>query len=150
MSKNAKTIFLLILLFIVWGIIGYKIYEHTKDTSIKVDAELSFKYKAPTLIRAKEYVLQLNYKDPFLPTKSVDIKKTVVKNAKRKYIRWPRLEYKGCIYRKKRRLGILNLGGNLEFVRQGDELKEIKIKIIYKDSIQLVYKDDKRVFKIKS
>jgi len=152
MNKNTKTILLVILLLGIWGVIGFRIYEHTNGNANLECRELTYKYQAPIVPEDKEYKLQLNYKDPFLG--AIKRVKTVKKSEPKKKslynrrMRWPKVEYKGCIYRKKRQLGMIEYKGKLEFIRNGAVLGDLRVIHVYKDSVCLVYKKEKRVFKI--
>jgi hypothetical protein len=148
MNKYIKIIVLILLLIAIWGIIAYKIYEHGVAQSHEESNDIAFKYTEPSAVKVKDYHLKLNYRDPFLSPKEVSAKTDKLMQATN--VRWPNLEYRGCIYRGRRKLGFLDFSGNLEFVRKGQEVKDMLVRKIYKDSILLVFKGDIRVFKIKS
>lgn len=147
MSKNTKTILLVFILVGIWGVIAYRIYEHTAGGVDTVNRELSYKYSAPKVIENKEYKLSLNYKDPFLGSikrLAPDNKSIILKSSYKRKIRWPQLAYRGSVYRKKRQLGMLEYKGQLEFVRNGSLIDDLHIIMVYKDSVCLVYKNDRR------
>jgi len=151
MLKNKRLLILLIMVILIWGVIGYKVYKHLEGDSV-IDIQRpprTMKQELP-----KESMrLSLKYADPFL--KNVIVKKGVEKRsiltAMRKqsvkatttsvpvHIDWSRLKYFGMMRNSSRQLktGIVRVDNNDVFVREGEQVDIFTILDIGVDSIKV-------------
>ena len=100
--------------------------------------------------------LTYDYPDPFLkrlnrPVTASTQPKKDEKPVLRRVVRWPRVEYKGCVnsHGKKDVLGLLVINDKEYLVRNEQIFSEVMVMDIQSDSIGLQYQDDKRYFHIK-
>ncbi len=157
--KNKKLRWLLIpLVIILWALIAYQIYK-----GVKGEAQVIIKPK-PRLVAeidvqdTLQYVLNLDYPDPFLknrkrqyqPSTSVGsttpqstAKPKVKVTVELKPLRWPDLNYKGQLEKKgdNTPMCIIEINKSLIFMRKGEDHDGIKLLKVYKDSVQVEYRE---------
>ncbi len=150
MKNKSTTVLLTILLIIVWGTIGYKIYSNGNVEIGNISQGYPVQFTPPEVREDESYSLCLEYSDPFFSAKESLNKEK--KNVKLKPVKtdfdWNRVRYKGCIYSKKSLMGILEVDGKLGFVRRGSKHEGLDIKNMNRDSIKLEIDGDNRWVKI--
>lgn len=145
MKNKGTTVLLTIILLIVWGTIGYKIYSNTHPTDAVVPAGLSVHFSPPKMEESEDYSLSLEYDDPFISKKTE--KKVEKENKPVNQVNWPDIKYKGCIYHGKSMMGIVEIKGKSFFMRKGETVENIKIVNIYKTSLDVIFNNERKSFK---
>lgn len=170
--KNSKTTyFLLVLVAVIWGVIGYRIWSHFHDsdlddsemyisadtTTIKVDmseiTELKLNYGDPFLKSTFAFVRQSESSKPASSGQSHNIRRRIgtLNNTKpgEKKIIWPDIIYSGLILNDKsnEELGLIEVNKESFLVRKGEIRNDVMIKEIYADSIIVTFQDEQQTFR---
>ncbi|MCW3787904.1 hypothetical protein [Plebeiibacterium sediminum] len=156
--KNQKITYILLpLALVIWGIIIWKIFFANQgtinykqiDTSVKIDKEKRIEKQ----IRKQ---LKLDYADPFLKDiKHFNEKEEIINEVKTeniaKVVRWPSIRFKGMVasHNRNSSLGILYIGNKNYLVRKGQNIENIVVQEIARDSIELQCENDVRHFYLK-
>lgn len=162
MLKNKKTVGLLSLVVIIWGIIGHKIYRQLTDDAV-VTVQRTLPPKKYT-DNPDEYVhLAFSYADPFLKNVIVktavrqhSIKKITLQSKKTMFeakpvpvIDWSLLKYYGVMSNATRavKTGIVHFDSEDFFVREGDRIDIFTVLDVREDSIKLGCESSMRYIK---
>ena len=98
--KNKKNIyFLLPAVLLIWGLIGYRIFNAIQPTTLTQQEVSSVNFTPKPLVTAERFSLQMDYRDPFLGPKKV-VKKTVQptkRQVKTPAKPFPAVVYKGLV-----------------------------------------------------
>jgi hypothetical protein len=147
--KNKKLSWILLPVVLgVWGMIGWKIYEGTKDEVVSdIESENPIYENTDTTLSPNEYALVLNYRDPFLdklpkakegvssiPKMTIEVQPVDIPSET-----WPLLLYGGLVREPKggETVGFLTVEGQPQFVHTGDEIGNIRVGRITIDSIEI-------------
>lgn len=162
MLRNKKTVGLLLLVVIVWGIIGYKIYSHLASSDFgTVRKQTQMRKKNDNT--AERLHFSLSYADPFL--KNVTVEKVELQRAIQKVtlqakripietkpvqlIDWSLLKYYGVMNNASRavKTGIVRFDEEDFFVREGDRVDIFTVVDVRDDSIKLRFENSTRYIK---
>lgn len=171
--KNSKaTYFLLVVVAIIWGLIGYRIWSHFHDSDI--DNSEMYIFTDTTIVKPdmnEITELKLNYGDPFLKSSFAYVRRSettkrsssnqnhnirrrigTLNNTKpmEKKIIWPDIIYSGLILNDKsnEELGLIEVNKESFLVRKGEIRNDVLIKEIYADSIIVTFQNEQRTFGI--
>lgn len=156
-TKKYLNIGLILLTIFIWGAIGYT-YFYTKETpknnafAPNIEATINFTIKKDTFDLTA-------IKNPF--SKSIKttpkVSQTTQKNTRQKKkssipiaVKWPEISYHGYVVQQgnSKKLGILKVNGKVTKKRAHEMiLSDFKIKNIYEDSIQIIYKNTLKTIK---
>lgn len=140
MKKQHKTYILLIAVLIVWGIIGFQIFNYLNPQEEELPAIVGKQQSFGKMKLQKEtYTVQKHSRDPFLGKMLV---KSVVKHKKKKAtpVVFPNLTYHGLIESGKRRSYIVSVNGVQSVLRIGQKINDIKLLSGNKKEIRVHYK----------
>ena len=155
--RNKKTLYILLpAVVLIWGLVFYKIFSGINKTP-----ENTFKQpikKNTNAANEKNDTIQLiaNYRDPFLGAPAMKSKKITDVNQLMKnnpflvgIINWPDIKYGGIINNKNKNktIVLMSINNRSYLVSKGDTLKEIKVKDIFRDSIQLIYRNMNKTYR---
>ena len=163
MKSNKKlTIILLSVVIIIWGIIIYKIiFEHksfNNDSNLKKTVK-----RESTEIKRDDYKLIANYRDPFLwkiksnqtqqkkreKEKKKDRLTSLRRRSNASRVSWPEIIYGGYIENKGSNFSIIvNIKNKSYIAVEGNVIEGVEIKEFYKDSILVVYNDEKKIIRV--
>jgi hypothetical protein len=142
-----NTYVLVVAVVIIWGIIGYNLYNFVKsdDVSVQVRKDNVPVTHADSVIR---YTLLANYRDPFLTSavktlhqsnKEISPRKVNVIVQEVHTIEWPKLQYKGLVENSqaRKKIALININGIGSLVKEGDMLGAVRVHKIWKDSLEL-------------
>ena len=143
----------------IWGMIGWKVYAAMKGKDKNVGAA---PFKENSKVKGIEISdttqLLANYRDPFLgksisPVKAPNqnSKKVIVKSPEQPkvIVAWPTVAYYGLIKRNsdQKSVGFLSVNGASYFVQGGEQAGEVNVGKMWKDSIEILFGKDKKIFK---
>ena len=153
MKGKKGTYLLLAALILVWGLAICRFLGALKTENVSNPHSESIAAMPGTMTR-DSFSLLSNYSDPFLRTAvavkiqaSVSVKKApekkTVSSADKK---WPEVRFDGTIKNQKsmRTLAILNVNGQSTLASPGDEISEIKLLRILKDSVEVSFGNEKK------
>ncbi len=151
--KNQKITYVLLpLAIVIWGIIIWKIFFATQATINYKQIEKIRKLDKEKRVEKQNRVqLKLDYKDPFLKENNKfdnrEKTKKEIENITR-VVRWPSIRYKGIVssHNANSSIGILYIGNKNYLVRKGQNIENIAVHEIAKDSIELQCENDVRSF----
>lgn len=131
MTKQQKTYILLITVFVVWGLIGFKIYKglYGDDNKVTQVTSTNNKYIPDPISVSKTYDLKVDYRDPFLgkiPTQKKKIKK-VKRVTQNDNIPFPNIIYNGIVEGGNSKSYTVTINGKQELIKVGEELHNVKL-----------------------
>ena len=157
MKNKTLTYILLIVVALIWYQVFFRVTGNLfSEDEVVVQSNNQGSFMAA--VERDTFDLQANYRDPFGEAKKVaevpinNQPQPPIKNKPRpaapKTV-WPPIEYYGMVKRteSKTPLAILKVDGIQLMLRRGEEMfNEITLKEIGRDSIQVLYKKEKRTF----
>jgi len=160
--KNKRLTYILIpLVILVWGLIFYKIFNHTGGDN-KTNVSTALQKLAKNDHVKDTFNVKANYRDPFLrgsvrsvirQSGSGEMTSNRQGFSKQKEtkpeIRIPDLKYFGLIAnsKNKQKIGLFRLNNKDLILKEADLYEEFKISRLYNDSVQIAYKKIKKTFK---
>lgn len=167
MGKKKINILLIIVVLGLWGTVAYKAVDHFFSPEVLVANE-NILNKEFNLDEVNKDTFQLKKvaRDPFLNTqnKSFDsvfkkdyskipikkIKSSTIVVRPKEITNWPSIFYYGYIKSKSKdeELVLVKIDDRLYKLRKYDQVREIILKQVYNDSIELNYNKQKRIIRI--
>ena len=157
--KNKKLQYVLIpAVILIWGAIGYSVFNHLKqDPEMEQLPYLPAYTDGKNVPDEENYTLLNNYRDPFRRYSPVKKTKTVEKKEKQpvrrnapnrpqQRIYWPGIVYNGVIVNDERELALLQIAGSSVIMTTGETHAEIKLIKLYTDSVRLEYKGEQNTY----
>ena len=150
MKNKRNTYILLSAVLILWGIIGYRVFASFKPPKENNNGLLKTEKFHSKEITAKEtYIIQANYRDPFLGTIKKRKKKTsVVPKSKKEKIIFPNVEYKGVFSSnvKKNTVYLIKINNKKEMFKIKEVHQDVRLLQGDTENITLKYKTKKQIF----
>ena len=158
--KNKKTAYFLIpLVLLVWGMIGWKVYAAMNNTAggnMKEDNNEEVKPAEEKI--PDTFELLVNYRDPFLGNSKIKIPNSPKTNTEKHAVpiippkpvfSWPEISYHGLIVRNgtEKKTGFLRVNGISYFVQGGDEAGGVKVGKISKDSVEVMLGKERKIIR---
>lgn len=156
MLKNKKALYVLLpLVLLIWGIIFYRVFsaiapaEPMPVESFQIGSVLQGAGSSDT------FSIKNDYRDPFLAKPvSVSLPAAAKKILKKESIPappvvWPVIIYKGMIrnHQTGKQVYLVSVGGQESMMKPGDVLAEAELSRAFRDSIEMVYKKEIKIFK---
>lgn len=135
---------LLPIFLLVWGLIAFRVSELTKSPEpFEVQTIEIEEVSVPTKLKREK--LSLDYTDPFgLGTKKPNpLANKVNSPVRKRLVKWPELKYIGQLKPKglKKQITIISIDQQQHFFSLNQQIAHIKLKKIWKDSVELSYQD---------
>jgi hypothetical protein len=135
---------LLPIFMLVWGLIAFRVLKLTKTSeAFKVQAVEAKELSIPTKLKRKK--LSLDYTDPFgLGTKKPNpLANKVNSPVRKRLVKWPELKFIGQLKPKgsKKQITIISIDQQQHLFSLNQQIANIKLKKIWKDSVKLSYQD---------
>ncbi len=151
--KNRNNSFLLVLVVIlVWGIIGYKVYKVKYPSNESFHIENSTTAFIPEeIIEAKQFTIKLNYRDPFLGNLEEKKQKNKSKYILNKSITFPKIYYKGMLSSKgkvSKTIFFVMINGKELFLSAGEQEEGVKLLKGSHKEIKVSFKNIKKTIPI--
>ena len=134
MKNKKNTYILLTATLLVWGVLGYRIFSTVNPSNKKQQIALvSNSFKPQLGQESEEFIINTNYRDPFLgrlsKKKIVKSKKTTKVITKTPKVPFPSIIYKGVISEKgnKGQVFLINIDGQQFFFKKNSTHKEVKL-----------------------
>lgn len=159
MKNKSLTYVLLFVVAFIWYKVFVRVAGNFEDEAIEINT-LSNTNTAQLSVHRDTFELNASYADPFRVGRPVS--KVVVnpinevkppKQEKPKPVKpqlsWPSIKYKGLVKRTSSNdpLALVIIDGNPLHMRRGESMYDgIILKSIFRDSIHIVYKKEKRTF----
>lgn len=149
MDKQQKIYLLLTATLIVWGIIGYQIYNRFNPKQEQVVATSTAKYEPQELTKKTSYSVNPEYRDPFLgkfstTKKTITKKKGSKKNTKQKP--FPKIIYNGIIEGASQSF-IITINGNQETFTLKETINKVTLLKGNSEEITMSFNDETKTFK---
>ncbi len=133
--KNKKNIYILAAaVLLVWGILGYRIFSTIKPTvNAQQTTTAIVQFKATTLQENTQFIINTNYRDPFLgelskkqAIKSKKVQKSIAKTPKKPF---PTTIYKGLVSGKKNKsqVFLITINGQQYFFKKNISYSQVKL-----------------------
>ena len=159
--KNKKTTyFLLPIVLAVWGMIGWKVYAAFGGNEKNIVASNLPTEKINPAETSDTTSLVVNYRDPFLD-KAVEkiIPRQSKSNSQNIIVKqsvpamqtsaWPKLAYQGLIKKSvgEKATGFLTVDGKSFFVQAKQDLQDVTIGRLWKDSVEVFFEKEKKIIR---
>ncbi|MFY7669777.1 hypothetical protein ACOSP6_01680 [Tenacibaculum sp. MEBiC06402] len=147
MNKQRKTYILLAAVIIIWSIVGFQIFGYLNSGEEEL-TEVNYKKFTPKQGKEKElYTVATHGRDPFLGRYNQPKKKIVrtVKKEKEPII-FPRIQYKGFIKNKNKKLFILTINGAQKILQIGQVFNDVRVVSGNNREVTLKYKGEVKSF----
>lgn len=154
MSKSTLNKVLIISLLIIWSVVGYQLIssffgknEINFNLPPMAVENLDFKTENKDVFDLPDIS-----RDPFLGKRTIPKKEASLNISHQRRLEvkkpWPSIEYYGYVRgeNSSSHLVLLKINANLERIRKGHQINGLYIKEIYKDSILIVFENEKRIF----
>jgi len=153
LTKQQKTYLLLTAVLIIWGLIGYQIFNQLSPKEEHTEMVVHQKYQPKAIKKVVSYELKNNYRDPFLgklpaSTKAIaqkKPKKEKKKNTKKK--KFPRVVYNGIVEGASQ-LFVITINGNQENYTINQTINDITLIDGNDTEITLSFNDEEKTFPI--
>ncbi len=150
MKSKRNTYILLSAVLVLWGVIGYRVFASMnppiENNSGVVKTE---KFQPKEIIAKETYIIQANYKDPFLGTMEKPKKKTrVISKQKKQKIVFPNVEYKGVFSSsiKKNTVYLIIINSKKEMFKIKEVYQNVRLLQGDKEKVTVKYKTEKQTF----
>ena len=147
MTKQQKTVGLLVAVLIVWGAIGYQVFMRLQPNSVSTAAETNSTYTPQKYAEKEFYTIKEPYRDPFLgkfPSKKIVRKKIIKKTM----ILFPSIIYNGVIAGNTSQSYILTINGSQEVFKLKETINEVKLLKVTKEEVMITYKGNKKIIRL--
>lgn len=148
MKNKTKTYILIILVFGIWGIIGYKILAVVNPNDSEVEHEAFNMSFEPTLnIALDTFSISVAERDPFLGTMLTKKKKVArPKKVPSPKTVWPPILYHGTIAKQESKIKVfvVSINGSQRLMKIGQTFNEIKMVSGNSKSITVSYKGTRK------
>lgn len=151
MTKQQKTYLLLTATLIVWGIIGYQIFNRLNPKKVSLAAITTEKYTPQKLIEVTPYTINVDYRDPFLGKFTTGVK-AISKNKKKKKKTkkerkklFPKITYHGIIEGTSQSF-VISINGNQETFILGQTINNTTLTEANSEKITMRFNDEIKTF----
>jgi len=144
MKKNKKTYVLLIAVFSIWGLLGFKIVGALNTDAPKQElAMVSKKYSINSIKKRDTFSISANYRDPFLGTmpKAKTPKKIRKKSIKKPEFPKRNISYSGSVGQNgtKARMYFVTIDGQQHIMSNNEIISDVKLVSGNSESIKVRY-----------
>lgn len=130
MKKQQKTYLLLTAVIVIWGLIGYQIYNRLNPSTPELETlAIENKFQRQEISEQSFYKLKEMYRDPFLgkfPKKKSTIRKINQQKTK-STIPFPSVVYNGVIEGNNSKSYILTVKGKQQIIKKGEMFQGVKL-----------------------
>lgn len=159
MNKKRLNIVLLVLMAIIWGLVGRRLFLNANATAsdvVTAQVQPTATYKT---IAKDTFKLEHLERDPFLgvvrnytiaSTKSSKKSNQTAPNKKEKaVIKWPTVNYYGLVKKasSKQPLALLKINNITHYAKAKDVIEEVTVLKVTRDSIALQFEKEKKYIK---
>ena len=151
--KNKKNIyFLLPAVLIIWGLLGYRIFSTVQPNNTSNNLTTSqVVFKPNEFKESKPFIVNLDYRDPFLGT-TTTVKKTKnklkIKAKPQPKKPFPQIVYKGVVSGTTNQVFIISIDGKQYFFKKNQMHNEIKLISGTSKSVSLKFQGQQQIFQI--
>jgi hypothetical protein len=150
--KNKKNIYILLpIVLFVWSAVLYQVFSFTNNDEIISANDPEFIIKPLKVKQRQSFVIDVNYRDPFLgkmylaqTISKVKTEKSTIKKTPnvQETLVWPVILYKGMISdtKDKAKIFMIIIDGQNHYMKIGDTENEIYLKSGDKESVYVKYK----------
>ncbi|MBP1221744.1 hypothetical protein [Flavobacterium sp. 1355] len=150
--KNKKNIYILLpIVLFVWSAVLYQVFSFTNNDEVISANDPEFIIKPLKIKQRQSFVIDVNYRDPFLgkmyvsqTISKVKTEKSTIKKASKvqETLVWPVILYKGMISdtKDKTKIFMIIIDGQNHYMKIGDTENEVYLKSGDKESVYVKYK----------
>lgn len=149
MKKEQKTYLLIGIVIIVWGFVGFQIFNYVNPKE-EVEQEVAFQKFVPQKQKEMEsYEVHTYKRDPFLGKiiNQNQPKKRTGKRIVKQEIMFPNLVYNGIVTNGNKNAFIITINGAQRAIRVGEVFKEVKLIRGNETQITVFYKGKRKDYK---
>jgi hypothetical protein len=150
--RNRRLLYLLVpLTLVLWGAIVFRIFQHLKQKPDVTPVYSITTDLSSTKQPEDTFKLMANYSDPFLERRQLSSSEmlyssSISMNSPAKAVKptiiWPEVKYGGTIINKSNKniLYLVRVDNSNHLMKKGEEISQIKLYRVFKDSIVIQYK----------
>ncbi|PWB18645.1 hypothetical protein [Flavobacterium sp. HTF] len=150
--KNKKNIYIILpIVLFVWSAVLYQVFSFTNNDEVVSANNPEFVIKPLKVKERQSFIIDVNYRDPFLGKMYMPQAATKVKTANSSIKKtpkvpetlvWPVILYKGMISdtKDKTKIFMLIIDGQNHYMKIGDTQNEIYLKSGDRESVYVKYK----------
>ena len=142
--RKKTTVFLIVLVLGIWGLIGYKLFERQTAKSPLIKKHY-LDTNQVAIMQRKPYQINIYSNDPFLGKKSESSAKTRVQNTSNEQINWPTLNYVGHLASTKGDRYLFLIDGKAVLIKDGEEKNGLQLKR-KREELQIFFKQQSKTF----
>ena len=143
MTKQQKTVGLLVAVLIVWGAIGYQIFMRLQPNAGTTAIEIQRTFTPQKYTEKEFYTIKEPYRDPFLG-KFPATKVIRTKKVKKLTVVFPGIVYNGIISGNTSQSYILTINGRQELFKLKETLNEVTLLKATVEEVMISYKGNKK------
>lgn len=143
MTKQQKTVGLLVAVLIVWGAIGYQIFMRLQPNADTTAIEIQRTFTPQKYTEKEFYTIKEPYRDPFLG-KFPATKVIRTKKVKKLTVVFPSIVYNGIISGNTSQSYILTINGRQELFKLKETLNEVTLLKATVEEVMISYKGNKK------
>jgi hypothetical protein len=152
--KSKKSIYILLpVVLLIWGVVLFQFFSFSTPAEVVNSTSPEFVIKPFKMKERTPFLINVNYRDPFLGKvysiqESSKVKSNKVKVKKipkpEEAIVWPAIQYKGMLSdpKEKKKRFMLVISGKNYFMKIGETQEEVYLKDGDKESIYVIFKGD--------
>lgn len=158
--KNKKLTYALIpLVILIWGAIGYQLYNGVGSSVENNASDFTISTIEPIDLVEEDWQLDLNYTDPFLNNsvswgrtyQALDREPTIItpketaSKPKEEPIIWPSIIYKGYV----KNQVFVEINGQSQLMKEKDQYNGVALEGIFMDSIKMTFRKEVKFIQLK-
>jgi hypothetical protein len=143
LTKQQKTVGLLVAVLIVWGAIGYQIFMRLQPNSGTTAIEIQRTFTPQKYTEKEFHTIKEPYRDPFLG-KFPATKVIRTKKVKKLTVVFPSIVYNGIISGNTSQSYILTINGRQELFKLKETLNEVTLLKATVEEVKISYKGNKK------
>jgi hypothetical protein len=158
MKGNRKMLLLITCNAVLWGTILYKViaaFQTAEEEVNEYQSSVKPNFDKVKEIKQQQFVIQANYRDPFLGTLHSGKKnkrqasKTTTKKDFKALI-WPNISYQGMLFSKESEetLYIISIANKIVYLKTGQIEKGVKLISGTNDEVQLQFKGKRKTVQL--
>lgn len=147
MKKKKNTYLLLALVLFIWGMVIYRFFSYTSPELPQNTSSKQFTMRPLEMKPKENFVIDVNYRDPFLGKMYAPATASKPTAKKRKIVEpveWPQVIYKGIVSdtKDKKKVFMLIINGKAHMMKEKEVVDNILLKSGNRNSVTVKYKGD--------
>lgn len=144
MSKNQKTVLLLITVVIIWAAVGWQVFRLYKPNQ-SIAIPTIEKFRPTYTIKQTDYTIVVDYRDPFLGKVYKKPKPKTKKKEVKPPVQFPAISYNGIISGQNKTF-IITIQGTQQLFKIGDVINSVELVKGDTEKVILKYQKETKTY----